>query len=157
MGSLGAIKKLLEDKLGVFVHSIATGSGEYGDVWSSFFGNVNDQVRMQWPPTLRPLTSESTALQQLHRPQCMPASAHAAAAHCCPRRPAAPPPAARQVDKVCRELADIDELAGGFNMVGFSQGGQFLRVSCTTMRSLRPACCRCCWREGACTRAACML
>jgi hypothetical protein len=34
-----------------------------------------------------------------------------------------------QVDKVCDELSDMKELAGGFNMVGFSQGGQFLRVS----------------------------
>lgn len=30
---------------GVFVHSIATGVGEYQDVWSSFYGNVNQQVR----------------------------------------------------------------------------------------------------------------
>jgi hypothetical protein len=30
---------------GVFVHSIATGAGEYQDVWSSFYGNVNQQVR----------------------------------------------------------------------------------------------------------------
>jgi hypothetical protein len=29
---------------GVFVHSIATGDGEYHDVYSSFMGNVNDQV-----------------------------------------------------------------------------------------------------------------
>jgi hypothetical protein len=29
---------------GVFVHSIATGEGEYWDIWSSFFGNINDQV-----------------------------------------------------------------------------------------------------------------
>jgi hypothetical protein len=30
---------------GVFVHSIATGEGEYHDIWSSFMGNVNAQVR----------------------------------------------------------------------------------------------------------------
>jgi len=29
---------------GVFVHSIATGEGEYRDIWSSFMGNVNSQV-----------------------------------------------------------------------------------------------------------------
>lgn len=29
---------------GVFVHSIATGAGEYADIWSSFYGNVNQQV-----------------------------------------------------------------------------------------------------------------
>jgi hypothetical protein len=34
-----------------------------------------------------------------------------------------------QVGRVCGELASMDELKGGFNMVGFSQGGQFLRVS----------------------------
>lgn len=33
-----------------------------------------------------------------------------------------------QVDKVCGSLAGMPELEGGFNMVGFSQGGQFLRV-----------------------------
>lgn len=75
MGSMGAVKKLIEDRLGVFVHSIATGAGEYGDVWSSFYGNVN-----------------------------------------------------KQVENVCEELADKDELSGGFHMVGFSQGGQFLRA-----------------------------
>jgi palmitoyl-protein thioesterase len=72
---MGSIKKLIEDKLGVFVHSIATGAGEYQDVWSSFYGNVNQQV-----------------------------------------------------GKVCDELASMDELRGGFNMIGFSQGGQFLRA-----------------------------
>jgi palmitoyl-protein thioesterase len=75
MASVGSLKKLIEDKLGVFVHSIATGDGEYADIWSSFYGNVNQQV-----------------------------------------------------DKVCDELSDMKELAGGFNMVGFSQGGQFLRA-----------------------------
>lgn len=75
MGSMGSIKQLIEDKLGVFVHSIATGVGEYQDVWSSFYGNVNQQV-----------------------------------------------------GKVCGELASMEELKGGFNMVGFSQGGQFLRA-----------------------------
>eukprot|EP00877_Chromochloris_zofingiensis_P005879 jgi/Chrzof1/1544/Cz10g11240.t1 len=44
LGSIGAIKKLTEDQLGVFVHSIATGQGEYSDVWSSFFGNLNTQI-----------------------------------------------------------------------------------------------------------------
>eukprot|EP00878_Enallax_costatus_P005941 GHUV01006232.1.p1 GENE.GHUV01006232.1~~GHUV01006232.1.p1 ORF type:complete len:120 (+),score=18.55 GHUV01006232.1:110-469(+) len=44
LGSMGSIKKLIEDKLGVFVHSIATGTGEYADVASSFYGNLNDQV-----------------------------------------------------------------------------------------------------------------
>lgn len=34
-----------------------------------------------------------------------------------------------QVAEVCRQLEDMKELRGGFNMVGFSQGGQFLRVS----------------------------
>lgn len=34
-----------------------------------------------------------------------------------------------QVGKVCSELESMEELKGGFNMVGFSQGGQFLRVS----------------------------
>lgn len=34
-----------------------------------------------------------------------------------------------QVAEVCRQLEGMQELRGGFNMVGFSQGGQFLRVS----------------------------
>lgn len=75
---------------GVFVHSIATGAGEYGDVWSSFYGNVN-----------------------------------------------------KQVENVCEELADKDELSGGFHMVGFSQGGQFLRVcvaQCAMLRSTVQQC-----------------
>lgn len=38
MGSIGSIAKLIEDELGVFVHSIATGQGEYKDMWSSFYG-----------------------------------------------------------------------------------------------------------------------
>eukprot|EP00882_Tetradesmus_deserticola_P001826 GHRQ01001959.1.p1 GENE.GHRQ01001959.1~~GHRQ01001959.1.p1 ORF type:complete len:335 (+),score=139.67 GHRQ01001959.1:114-1118(+) len=75
LGSMGSIKQLVEDKLGVFVHSIATGPGEYQDALSSFYSNMNQQV-----------------------------------AH------------------VCGELAAMHELKGGFNMVGFSQGGQFLRA-----------------------------
>jgi palmitoyl-protein thioesterase len=75
MGSVGSIAKVIEDELGVLVYSIATGEGEYKDVWSSFYGNVNAQVA-----------------------------------------------------EVCRTLEDMRELEGGFNMVGFSQGGQFLRA-----------------------------
>lgn len=32
-----------------------------------------------------------------------------------------------QISFVCTQLASIPELAGGFNAIGFSQGGQFLR------------------------------
>lgn len=45
-GGMGAVKQLIEDELGVFVHSIATGETEYKDVWSSFMGNVNSQVEV---------------------------------------------------------------------------------------------------------------
>lgn len=38
MGSIGSIGRLLEDELGVYVYSIATGEGEYKDIWSSFYG-----------------------------------------------------------------------------------------------------------------------
>eukprot|EP00983_Pelagomonas_calceolata_P116620 1160327-Pelagomonas_calceolata.AAC.2 len=34
-----------------------------------------------------------------------------------------------QVAKVCAEMKGISELANGFNAIGFSQGGQFMRVS----------------------------
>lgn len=33
-----------------------------------------------------------------------------------------------QVAKVCEQLEEIEELKGGFNIIGFSQGGQFARV-----------------------------
>jgi len=33
-----------------------------------------------------------------------------------------------QVANVCEELGSLKQLKGGFNMVGFSQGGQFLRA-----------------------------
>lgn len=33
-----------------------------------------------------------------------------------------------QVATVCKHLAQTPELAGGFNAVGFSQGGQFIRA-----------------------------
>ncbi|KAJ9505000.1 hypothetical protein QJQ45_013627 [Haematococcus lacustris] len=71
----GAIKAEIEQQLGVYVHSIATGSTAAADVWSSYFGSVNDQVA-----------------------------------------------------GVCDELRSTPELAGGYNAVGFSQGGQFLRA-----------------------------
>ncbi|GFH16725.1 palmitoyl protein thioesterase [Haematococcus lacustris] len=41
--SIGAIKAEIEQQLGVYVHSIATGSTAAADVWSSYFGSVNDQ------------------------------------------------------------------------------------------------------------------
>jgi hypothetical protein len=34
-----------------------------------------------------------------------------------------------QVTLACEQLRELDELDGGWNAVGFSQGGQFLRVS----------------------------
>lgn len=43
-GSMGAVKEMIEEELGVFVYSVATGDGEYKDIWASFMGNVNSQV-----------------------------------------------------------------------------------------------------------------
>ena len=37
-------------------------------------------------------------------------------------------PCDAQVDKVCEQLKGIEELSGGYNAIGFSQGGSFLRV-----------------------------
>ncbi|MEW5302636.1 MAG: hypothetical protein WDW38_008045 [Sanguina aurantia] len=71
----GAVKNYLQEQLGVYVHSIATGNSEQHDVLSSFFGDVNDQVAA-----------------------------------------------------VCAELRRIPELRNGFNAIGFSQGGQFMRA-----------------------------
>jgi palmitoyl-protein thioesterase len=73
--SVGALKKMIEDKLGVYVLSIATGSTEAKDVWSSYFGDVNEQAAA-----------------------------------------------------VCEQLRSTPELQGGFNAIGFSQGGQFMRA-----------------------------
>lgn len=73
--SIGSVKNLIETKLGVYVHSIATGDGELEDVLSSYYGDVNDQVA-----------------------------------------------------RACAQLRNISELQGGYNAVGFSQGGQFLRA-----------------------------
>ncbi|GLI68395.1 hypothetical protein VaNZ11_012781 [Volvox africanus] len=73
--SIGAIAKLIEFQLGVFVYSVNTGSSEYTDVLSSFWGDVNDQVAI-----------------------------------------------------VCAKLRNLTQLSGGYNAVGFSQGGQFLRA-----------------------------
>lgn len=42
-----------------------------------------------------------------------------------------------QLEQVCADLASVRELAGGFNALGFSQGGQFLRAyveRCNTPR-----------------------
>lgn len=43
-GSIEPIVTLLQEKLGVFVLSIATAEGTYADMLSSYYGNVNDQV-----------------------------------------------------------------------------------------------------------------
>jgi len=45
-GSIEPIITLLKEKLGAFVLSIATAKGSYADMISSYYGNVNDQVRV---------------------------------------------------------------------------------------------------------------
>lgn len=55
--SIGSLKESLEQQLpGVFVHSIDTGSGgsEEDDRKSSFFGNINQQVRLHFASFLGP-------------------------------------------------------------------------------------------------------
>jgi hypothetical protein len=47
MGSIGSVAKLIEDELGVFVYSIATGAGEYKDIWSSFYGEATHRHKRQ--------------------------------------------------------------------------------------------------------------
>ncbi len=43
--SMGAVANSIRQALpGTFVHSVATGQGESGDVLSSYFGSVNAQV-----------------------------------------------------------------------------------------------------------------
>jgi len=36
----------------------------------------------------------------------------------------------KQVEEVCKQLANDLELKDGYNALGFSQGGQFLYVEC---------------------------
>lgn len=83
--SIGAVKQLIEETLGVFVYSIATGNSESADVWSSYFGDLNDQVAT-----------------------------------------------------VCSTIRSIPELQQGYNAVGFSQGGQFLRAVIQRCQHLGP-------------------
>jgi len=48
LGDLGAdLTAICAAVAGVYVYSIATGSTEFGDVWSSFYGKINDQVDTQ--------------------------------------------------------------------------------------------------------------
>jgi hypothetical protein len=61
MGSIGSIAKLIEDELGVFVYSIATGAGEYKDIWSSFYGGH---------PLLQSSATSNSCEQARH--PCMP-------------------------------------------------------------------------------------
>jgi len=86
--SIGAVKEAIERRLpGVLVYSISTGSSdnESSDKWSSFFGNVNQQV-----------------------------------------------------EKVCGELRTLEGLEAGYNAIGFSQGGQFLRAVVQRCQHLGP-------------------
>lgn len=47
---MGAVQAFIEAALpGVFVHSIATGRSEVADIMSSYFGNLNEQVRGYTP------------------------------------------------------------------------------------------------------------
>ena len=83
---MGRIKGLIEGTLGVYVLSIETGSNQAKDVFSGFFGNVNDQVAV-----------------------------------------------------VCDQIRKTPELSGGYNAVGFSQGGQFLRAVAERCQHTGPA------------------
>lgn len=42
--SMNTIKRLIEQKLGVFVYSVQTADNANAESWSGFKGNVNDQV-----------------------------------------------------------------------------------------------------------------
>lgn len=35
----------------------------------------------------------------------------------------------KQITEVCQMIGEDDKLSGGFNAIGFSQGGQFLLVN----------------------------
>ena len=87
--SVGGLKKLIEDELGVYVYSIQIGSTATEDVRNGYLGNV---------------------------PQ--------------------------QVEQVCSAIANTPELQDGFNAIGFSQGGQFLRAVVEKCQHKIPKCSR---------------
>ena len=43
-----------------------------------------------------------------------------------------------QIDEVCEKLAKDPKLQNGYNGMGFSQGGQFLYVSCNIYKIILP-------------------
>lgn len=121
--SIGAVKAAIEAELpGVFVHSIATGPGAL-DVWSSYFGNLNDQARgcrgagprSSWPGC--GLGADDGACCGSHSHVCAAAT-----------DAASPPPHVHraQVARVCDELLGMEQLRNGYVAVGFSQ----VRASC---------------------------
>jgi Palmitoyl protein thioesterase len=99
--SSSIVKYSVPPSTGVYVHSIATGEGTMADISSTFFGNVNEQVR-------------NCAFMHCNGD----ATAAAGRLHKCIGCP--------QVAKVCEELASMPELVGGFNAIGFSQGATTL-------------------------------
>lgn len=127
---------------GVFVHSIATGTGPTSDIFSSFFGDVNEQVMAVvvgitlYPRRLH-LAGEPQQRPQLVHLQCLhdvlPSARIPFALFC---MLAAPQPSAFatghqssqagdagvQVANACLELRSMPELEGGYVAVGFSQG-----------------------------------
>ncbi len=65
---------------GVFVYSIATGDTPLSDIWSSYFGNVNDQVGIQ--DIVRAQITSNAAMQ--HRdPALSQFNARTLACHVC--------------------------------------------------------------------------
>ncbi|RWS02897.1 palmitoyl-protein thioesterase 1-like protein [Dinothrombium tinctorium] len=74
-GSMGYIKKHLEKKLNVYVHSLRIGDNVEQDFLNSYFMNCNDQI-----------------------------------------------------DYACNLIKNDSKLKDGFNLLGFSQGGQFVRA-----------------------------
>merc|ERR1712078_433518 len=73
--SMGRVKTLIEDELGVYVYSVQLASDVAEDRRKGFFGNVNEQV-----------------------------------------------------EEVCNKIRADPNLSGGYNGIGFSQGGQFMRA-----------------------------
>ena len=105
------------------MHSVATGVGTANDVASSYWGNLNDQVRLMpdGAPTSRLYCSAHPVMSPMHG--AIPSQFRASAQrHKRVDLRVNVLEIYAQVALVCEQLREIPELQGGYNAVGFSQG-----------------------------------
>ncbi len=135
--SIGAVRELIERELpGVFVHSINTGLGgsSVADIFSSYFGSLNDQVSAALGAACGWMTEavlclvawRAAGLRNCQPDFMSPCATLVAPAVCCTCIPNLPTRApilhlSAQVARVCDELLALEELKDGYVAVGFSQ------------------------------------